>query len=314
MATFNASIIASGDDGTWVPSIGAFDGGSGEVAAGKPASVGGVATHLFLRVTNVTIEQGDTIDSAVGTLIATLTQSSATVNLTIFCVAADNAAAPTTVAGAEALALTSASVAWNAIAGQSSGVAQQTPNAAGPMQEVIDRPGWQSGNAIVFVIRDNGSTANAYRGWASFDHTTFAAPALAIDYTASTIALSGTAAGAATTSGALTATVALAGTAAGQASTSGDLVTSVALAGTAAGAGLASAALTVGVAPVELAGTLAAAASVTGALAARAALVGSAAGAASSTGALTVLVFAVPYFPLGGILSRNTRYVIRWKD
>jgi hypothetical protein len=57
------------------------------------------------------------------------------------------------------------------------GAAQRTPNLAPVLQEVVDRPGWSGGGALVLVITGSGArVAEAFDG-------TFA-PILHIEYTA----------------------------------------------------------------------------------------------------------------------------------
>ena len=55
---------------------------------------------------------------------------------------------------------------------------QRTPNFASVVQEVVDRPGWASGNAMVVIITGSGKrVAEAYEGDVS------GAPHLYIEYT-----------------------------------------------------------------------------------------------------------------------------------
>lgn len=68
--------------------------------------------------------------------------------------------------------LTTASVSWQPvdweIIGQAS-IPQRTPNLAEVLQEVIGQPGWESGNAVVFVITGTGRrTAAAYENYPSW--------------------------------------------------------------------------------------------------------------------------------------------------
>jgi len=92
-------------------------------------------------------------------------QSEAT-DLTIATEAADSAAAFTTAANSistrarHAITVPWQPAAWTA--GQA-GAAQQTPNLAGLVQPVVSRAGWQSGNAIAFIITGTGHrTADAF--------------------------------------------------------------------------------------------------------------------------------------------------------
>ena len=64
---------------------------------------------------------------------------------------------------------------WTAI-GQA-GAAQQTPNIAAVIKEIIDRSNWTSGNSLVLIITGTGTrTAESYEGLSS------AAPLLHIEY------------------------------------------------------------------------------------------------------------------------------------
>jgi hypothetical protein len=71
----------------------------------------------------------------------------------LHCQAADDAIAPTTAAQFDALALTSGA-AWIGIPSLSAGEWLESPNIAHVVQEVVDRPGWASGNAVMLVIRN----------------------------------------------------------------------------------------------------------------------------------------------------------------
>jgi len=85
---------------------------------------------------------------------------------------------------------TTAAVAWSPpawwIVGQV-GPDQRTPNIVSVIQEIVDRPGWTSGNALVIIITGSGTrTAESYDGYAS------GAPLLRIEPTVSIRPVSGT--------------------------------------------------------------------------------------------------------------------------
>ncbi len=65
--------------------------------------------------------------------------------------------------------------AWDAVG--AAGAAQQTPNLAAVVQEVVDQGGWLAANAMAFVISGAGK-----RVAESFDGKTAAAPLLHIEY------------------------------------------------------------------------------------------------------------------------------------
>ena len=69
--------------------------------------------------------------------------------------------------------------AWNAIG--EAGPDQRTPNLASIIQEIVDRPGWQTGNALALIVTGSGvRTAESYDGDSS------GAPLLHIEYSGST--------------------------------------------------------------------------------------------------------------------------------
>jgi hypothetical protein len=76
---------------------------------------------------------------------------------------------------------TTASMSWSPdpwLAAGDAGVAQQTPDIASVIQEIVDRPNWGSGNSIVIIITGEGQ-----RKAESFDGLASAAPTLHIEYT-----------------------------------------------------------------------------------------------------------------------------------
>ena len=60
------------------------------------------------------------------------------------------------------------SVAWSPddwTSSQAAGADQRTPELTTLVQEIVDRPGWSSGNALVLVITGSGTrTARSYDG------------------------------------------------------------------------------------------------------------------------------------------------------
>ena len=80
--------------------------------------------------------------------------------------------------------LTSAAVNWTPAAWPAVGAAgpdQQTPNLSSILQEIVSRPGWQSGNSLALIVTGSGTrTASAYERSAS------QAPQLLVTYSTST--------------------------------------------------------------------------------------------------------------------------------
>jgi len=175
VGTIERRIAAGGDDGE-------------EAAAGKVYLSSSDLEMVFdtdiqkigLRFTNLTIPAGATVTRAYLQFQADETQSEAT-NLLIQGEAADNALVLGSVAGnISSRSRTSASVSWSPLAWTLVGEAgdrQRPPDLAAVVQEIVRRPGWASGNALVLIITGTGHrTAEAFEGDAS------GAPLLHIEY------------------------------------------------------------------------------------------------------------------------------------
>jgi len=135
-----------------------------------------------MRFTNITIPRGATIAGANVTFVANHSKSNTTCKVLIRAIAADDAAAPTTRAEAMGAPRTTASVAWSSIPAWTAETSYTSPDIASVIQELVNRPGWSSGNAIVIYEEDNGSTANAHRQAYSFDGSAAKAPTLHVEY------------------------------------------------------------------------------------------------------------------------------------
>ena len=121
-----------------------------------------------LRFTGLAIPRAALIQNAWVQFTADETQSEAT-QLTIEGQAADNPATFTSSsAGVSTRARTSASVPWSPAAWGAIGDAgadQRTPNLAPILQEIVNRPGWASGNSLVLLFSGTGHrTADSYDG------------------------------------------------------------------------------------------------------------------------------------------------------
>jgi hypothetical protein len=136
-----------------------------------------------MRFTSVTIPQGATIDTAYITLICSVTTSSTTVNTDLTGEDIDDAATFSAIANYNARTRTTALVAWDSIPGWTGGTSYNTPSITSIIQEIVDRGGWASGQDMVVFWEDGGSSADANRYGASWDHTTYNPPALYVEYT-----------------------------------------------------------------------------------------------------------------------------------
>lgn len=160
MPTVTKYPAASGDDFMW------YTGGSTLNAAGAVLAVGPYGysgNRSGIRFPSVSIPQGSAISSAVLTLYSYGSNSGTVCKVKIYGNDVDNAVAPTTHAEAQGLALTSASVSWSGIGAWTAGNGYDTPDLSAIIQEIVDRPGWSSGNALQIIIHDDGSSSGAYR-------------------------------------------------------------------------------------------------------------------------------------------------------
>jgi hypothetical protein len=127
---------------------------------------GTVSQVVGIRFLSLTIPRGAAILSAYVQFTTDETKSTAA-QITIAGQASDNAPTFTTVAASiSSRPRTTATVAWSPVPWtivNEAGLNQRTPNLASIVQEIVNRPGWVSGNAMVFVITGTGCrTASAY--------------------------------------------------------------------------------------------------------------------------------------------------------
>jgi hypothetical protein len=142
---------------------------------------GSVVQTVGLRFRDVALPPGATILAASIQFRADETGSDAA-SLRIEAQAADDAPPFTTAAGdVSARPRSNAAVLWTpppwAVVG-SAGPGERTPDLREIVQEIVDRPGWPSGGAIVFIVTGSGRrTAESYEGLAA------GAPLLHVEYT-----------------------------------------------------------------------------------------------------------------------------------
>ncbi len=152
--TVDKRVGASVDDGNWVPTV--FRVVEDSMFIGRNPS--NDPAHTWARWTGVAIAQGATIDVAyINPQTVSWANDGVGVKTNIYFNDIDTAIAPTTIAEADALALTTAFTAWDDqdFASQRT----QSPSIIEVVKEVIDRGGWSSGNDIMLVWKDDGSTS-----------------------------------------------------------------------------------------------------------------------------------------------------------
>jgi hypothetical protein len=146
-----------------------------ENASGSVSPTGGDLELVFdgnnqvvgLRFPGVGVAQGARIDSAFVQFKADEAQNEAT-SLVFHGQAADDATTFTSASrNVSSRPKTTASVSWTPLAWSSgaAGGAQRSPNLAPILQEIVNRPGWSSGHAIVLVVSGTGHrTAESVEG------------------------------------------------------------------------------------------------------------------------------------------------------
>lgn len=178
MPTITVSPAANADDARCTTAGGAFNTTTSELILGAT----GASYHSAIRFPSVALPAGAVITAASIEFEAAVSSSGTVCNVTISGNDVDDAGQPSNAADINGATLTSASVAWSSLPSWTAGSLYSTPNIASIIQEIYDRPGWSSGNAIRIQIVDNGSTSNANRQPATYDHSTRTEPVLSITY------------------------------------------------------------------------------------------------------------------------------------
>ena len=177
MATVALQVGSGNDDGSEPGSGTPNLSGASEIAM----LTNSVNTWLALRFTNVTVPQGSTVNSA--TLEVYIVGTSYDdPDVDVYLEDADNSAALTTSSNnISGRTKTTAKVTWS---GSGLGAGWKSPgDLAAVVQEVVDRGGWVSSNALT-VLFDSLSSANNLR-IRPYEYDTTLAAKLTIDYTAS---------------------------------------------------------------------------------------------------------------------------------
>lgn len=171
MPTFTATVNASAND--------ADQAGSTMDITGSALNANSATQYVGYRFTNVTIPAGSTITAA--TLnVEVYSGSYDDPDVTIYADDSDSAAAFTTTANdISGRTQTTATTAWNATA-IGTGI-KTTPDFKTSVQEVIDRAGWASGNAMAIIYKGNSGSAIRTRAW---DAGTGSPAEISITYTA----------------------------------------------------------------------------------------------------------------------------------
>ncbi len=180
MVALNLQVAAGNDDGTFDTSVGTCSL-SGATTVGIVSFLS-LEWHALLRFLSVAIPPGAVIDSAVIEIFALSSGSSSVTLRRVRGEATDNAPAFTGGDCYTGRTQTVASVPWTGI--WLGSTVQLSPDLAAIVQEIIDRPGWASGNAMVlFINNDDFGSGFKFDNIESFDVTPASAAKLAINYT-----------------------------------------------------------------------------------------------------------------------------------
>lgn len=170
---FTKRIGAATEDGYIISGFAWTTGG--DLTVGK---TNGSSFTAGIRPVSVTIPQGATINSAKITLNP-IQNDADTPDVTIKGIDEDNTASfssdPT---GRDT---TTATVNWT-IPSTTEDVPIDSPSIVTIVQEIVDRVGWTSGNAMGFLIDDNGSASNEQVSFDSYDNTPAKAALLTVNY------------------------------------------------------------------------------------------------------------------------------------
>lgn len=175
---FTGRPAVSGDDGYLTLGI-AFDNNDDYIVFGK---AGGFIYHSFFRVPSLDIPPGADILSAKITGKAFNAQAGTTIYLNIYMNDSDDAVAPTSQAEFNALVLTTAFTPWDSEGAWVENNLYDSPDFKDAVQEIVDRDGWASGNAMMIIVKDDGSDNNAIRAPDSQDLAEGTAVLLTIEW------------------------------------------------------------------------------------------------------------------------------------
>lgn len=145
------------------------------------------ALGAAMRFTGIAVPKNAVIVSASLSLVASSTDSATTVRSKIRGMAADNAVIPPDDATFHAPGYTTAVVNWDSIPTWNNGTTYTSPDITAIVQELVNRSGWVSGNAMVILwddldLRSTQSSGVIRRGQ-SYNNTPANAPSLTISYT-----------------------------------------------------------------------------------------------------------------------------------
>ena len=166
---------ASGDDTSWRV-------GFWESIDLKLQTASGVYYKSAIRFPNVSIPQGASITNAFVRLTSRLTRAD-DVDIVITANDEDDAVAPTNITEGEALVKTTANTAWGITTNWVANTQYDTPSLVDEVQEVVDRVGWSSGNALQIIFTSVEADSVQQQPY-SYDHDPAKVAELHVTWTA----------------------------------------------------------------------------------------------------------------------------------
>lgn len=182
----NAKPGVGADDGSWgIGSWTGFDNSANDVTFGDQGG-GSFVANNFVRFPGLAIPIGATITAATLTLRSTAGLSGAgTAKRLIYADAADNSAAVATRNDGVGRTKTTANVAWD-VSVWTSTTDYTSADIKTVIQEIVNRAGWVSGNAIQLLLIDNGTPNDLFAKFMSRDGSSSTCARLTISYTVGT--------------------------------------------------------------------------------------------------------------------------------
>lgn len=132
------------------------------------------------RFDSVAIPNGATIESAVLSLYQGFYFGTGITEIKISADDADDSAQIVSSADFDSRVLTTAVVSWSPPV--TTGVWHSSPDLSTIIQEIVDRGGWVSGQAIHLLIEDDGTTPDNFNYWRTYEESTALAAKLDITY------------------------------------------------------------------------------------------------------------------------------------
>lgn len=183
MATTTVQVSTSIDDARSTNSTGAFNSTSTSLFLGKYSD--GNDYYNGFRWTNVTVPQGATITSATIDLFSSQQTGGTTAKTIWHGEAVDNAAQFSSSHAPNSITTTTASDSYDITVSKFTalGFGVDSIVVTNSVQEIVNRAGWASGNALILVGHDNGSAASSYVGSSTYDRLSSRGAQLTINYT-----------------------------------------------------------------------------------------------------------------------------------